>query len=95
MMQSFAMMGLVTILWAICGYSLAFGHGNMFVGGFEHLFLRFQLPTSTVSQRGYWQSRFGLQGGTFESGLRCCELLSWEQQRNGQSGRSLVAARTG
>jgi ammonium transporter, Amt family len=40
MMQSFAMMGLVTILWAICGYSLAFGHGNMFVGGFEHLFLR-------------------------------------------------------
>jgi Amt family ammonium transporter len=40
MMQSFAMMGLVTILWAVCGYSLAFGHGNLFIGGFEHLFLR-------------------------------------------------------
>ena len=40
MMQSFAMMGLVTILWAIAGYSLAFGHGNLFIGGFEHLFLR-------------------------------------------------------
>ena len=40
MMQSFAMMCLVTILWAIAGYSLAFGHGNAFVGGFEHLFLR-------------------------------------------------------
>ena len=40
MMQSFAMMGLVTILWAIVGYSLAFGHGNAFIGGFEHLFLR-------------------------------------------------------
>jgi Amt family ammonium transporter len=40
MMQSFAMMGMVTILWAIAGYSLAFGHGNSFVGGFEHLFLR-------------------------------------------------------
>jgi ammonium transporter, Amt family len=40
MMQSFAMMCLVTIIWAICGYSLAFGHGNFFVGGFEHLFLR-------------------------------------------------------
>jgi Amt family ammonium transporter len=40
MMQSFAMMGLVTIIWAIAGYSLAFGHGNAFVGGFEHLFLR-------------------------------------------------------
>ena len=33
-------MGLVTILWAIVGYSLAFGHGNVFIGGFEHLFLR-------------------------------------------------------
>ncbi len=40
MMQSFAMMCLVTILWAICGYSLAFGHGNAFIGGFEHLFLK-------------------------------------------------------
>jgi Amt family ammonium transporter len=40
MMQSFAMMGLVTILWAVVGYSLAFGHGNFFIGGFEHLFLR-------------------------------------------------------
>ena len=40
MMQSFAMIALVTILWAIVGYSLAFGHGNVFVGGFEHLFLR-------------------------------------------------------
>jgi Amt family ammonium transporter len=40
MMQSFAMMGLVTVIWAVLGYSLAFGHGNAFVGGFEHLFLR-------------------------------------------------------
>jgi Amt family ammonium transporter len=40
MMQSFAMMGLVTVLWAVLGYSLAFAHGTRFVGGFEHLFLR-------------------------------------------------------
>jgi Amt family ammonium transporter len=40
MMQSFAMMSLVTVLWAVAGYSLAFGHGNAFIGGFEHLFLR-------------------------------------------------------
>jgi Amt family ammonium transporter len=40
MMQSFAMMGLVTVIWAVCGYSLAFGHGNAFIGGFEHLFLK-------------------------------------------------------
>src|SRR5580692_2921395 len=40
MMQSFAMMGLITILWAVVGYSLAFGHGNAFIGGFKHAFLR-------------------------------------------------------
>src|SRR6201996_4529230 len=40
MMQSFAMMGLVTILWAVVGYSLAFAHGTSFIGGFEHVFLR-------------------------------------------------------
>jgi Amt family ammonium transporter len=40
MMQSFAMMGLITVLWAVVGYSLAFGHGNAFIGGFEHVFLR-------------------------------------------------------
>ncbi len=40
MMQSFAMMALVTIIWAIVGYSLAFGAGNAFIGGFQHLFLR-------------------------------------------------------
>jgi len=28
MMQSFAMMCLVTVLWAVVGYSLAFGHGR-------------------------------------------------------------------
>ncbi len=40
MMQSFAMMGLITIIWALVGYSLAFGQGNAFIGGFQHVFLR-------------------------------------------------------
>jgi Amt family ammonium transporter len=40
MMQSFAMMGLITLVWAVVGYSLAFGHGNAFIGGLEHVFLR-------------------------------------------------------
>ena len=39
MMQSFAMMALVTVLWAIVGYSLCFGSGNNFIGGLEHAFL--------------------------------------------------------
>jgi Amt family ammonium transporter len=39
MMQSFAMMAIISILWAISGYSLAFGPGNSFIGTFHHLFL--------------------------------------------------------
>jgi len=40
MMQSFAMMAVITVLWAMVGYSLAFGAGNGFVGGFHNAFLR-------------------------------------------------------
>ena len=40
LMQNFAMMCLVTVMWGLFGYSLAFGTGNSFIGGFEHLFLR-------------------------------------------------------
>ena len=39
MMQSFAMMAVVTVLWAIVGYSLAFGSGHSFIGGFQNVFL--------------------------------------------------------
>ena len=39
MMQSFIMMGLMTVLWGIVGYSLAFAPGNAILGGFEYLFL--------------------------------------------------------
>ena len=40
MMQSFAMMALITLLWAVCGYSLVFGGGNPFIGDLRYLFLR-------------------------------------------------------
>src|SRR5579859_6166594 len=40
MLQSFAMMSLVTIMWGLFGYSLAFGSGSSFIGGFEYAFLR-------------------------------------------------------
>jgi Amt family ammonium transporter len=39
MMQSFAMMGLITLLWALVGYSLCFGGQGSFIGNFEHAFL--------------------------------------------------------
>ncbi len=40
MMQSFVMMALITVVWAVVGYSLSFAEGNSFIGGFHHLFLR-------------------------------------------------------
>ena len=39
MMHSFALMGVVTVLWAIYGYSFSFGEGNSFIGGLQYLFL--------------------------------------------------------
>jgi Amt family ammonium transporter len=49
MMQSFALMALITVMWALVGYSLCFGDGLViggridlsgFIGGFQHAFLR-------------------------------------------------------
>src|SRR5579884_177517 len=40
MMQSFAMMGLITVLWATVGYSLCFGGSGPVIGDFAHAFLR-------------------------------------------------------
>src|SRR5260370_27296700 len=40
MMQCFALMAVVTVLWGLFSFSLAFGSGNSFIGGLHHLFLR-------------------------------------------------------
>jgi Amt family ammonium transporter len=40
MMQSFALMGIITVLWALVGYSLCFGGSGPVIGSFEHAFLR-------------------------------------------------------
>jgi Amt family ammonium transporter len=39
MMQSFILMALVTVLWAIYGYSVAFSEGNAFFGNLNYIFL--------------------------------------------------------
>lgn len=39
MMQTFAMMAVITVLWALVSYSLAFGDGNAFIGGLHNAFL--------------------------------------------------------
>src|SRR6266403_1677698 len=40
MMQNFMLMALITVMWALVGYSLCFGGSGPVIGGFEHAFLR-------------------------------------------------------
>jgi Amt family ammonium transporter len=40
MMQSFILMAIVSVVWALVGYSLAFDVGNPFIGGFRFAFMR-------------------------------------------------------
>ena len=46
MMQCIAMMGIMSILWVVCGYSLAFGSDILggYVGGFDHIMFNGLLP---------------------------------------------------
>ncbi len=39
MMQSFAMMAVITVLWALVLYSLCFASGTSFIGGLSHVFM--------------------------------------------------------
>src|ERR1700722_824559 len=39
MMHSFLMMGLVTVIWALVGYSLTFSEGFPIIGGLKYAFL--------------------------------------------------------
>ncbi len=39
MMQSFALMAVVTVLWGLFGFSLSFGSGSSFIGGLHNVFL--------------------------------------------------------
>jgi Amt family ammonium transporter len=51
LMQVFSIFALITVLWAVYGYSLAFTPGNAFIGGFDRLFLKgiFDPATGSVA----------------------------------------------
>jgi Amt family ammonium transporter len=40
LMQVFVVFSLITVLWVVYGYSLAFTEGNQFIGGLDRLFLK-------------------------------------------------------
>ncbi|GMV54825.1 MAG: ammonia channel [Betaproteobacteria bacterium] len=49
LMQVFMIFAVITVLWAIYGYSLAFTPGNAFVGGLDRLFLHGVTPDSPAA----------------------------------------------
>jgi Amt family ammonium transporter len=47
LIQVFVVFSLITVLWCVYGYSLAFTEGNAFIGGFDRLFLKGTFDPST------------------------------------------------
>ena len=44
LMQVFVVFSLISVLWCVYGYSLAFTEGNAYIGGFDRLFLSGAIP---------------------------------------------------
>jgi ammonium transporter, Amt family len=66
LMQVFVGFSLITVLWCIYGYSLAFTQGNAFIGGFSRLFLAGTFDPAT----GAYATT-----GTFSKGTPMYELV--------------------
>ena len=65
LMQVFVSFSLITVLWCVYGYSLAFTTGNPYIGGLSRLFLKGTFD---------WQTGLSL-GATFSKGTPMYELV--------------------
>jgi Amt family ammonium transporter len=66
LMQVFVVFSLISVLWFIYGYSLAFTEGNAFIGGFDRLFLKGVFDPATGA--------FAM-GATFSKGVVIPEIV--------------------
>jgi Amt family ammonium transporter len=66
LMQVFVTFSLITVLWALYGYSLAFTEGNAFFGGFDRIFMKGLFDAATGTIPG---------AATFSKGVYVPELL--------------------
>jgi Amt family ammonium transporter len=66
LMQVFVVFSLITVLWCVYGYSLAFTEGNKFIGGLDRLFLKGTADTNAGT--------FAM-AATFSKGVVIPELL--------------------
>jgi Amt family ammonium transporter len=83
LMQVFVVFSLVTVLWCIYGYSLAFTEGNRFFGGFDRLFLKgtfdpvkgeFSLASTFSKGTPLYELVFVAFQATFAA-ITCCLVL--------------------
>src|SRR6266404_3403004 len=83
LMQVFVSFALITVLWCIYGYSLAFTQGNPIIGGFSRLFLEgtFDSATQSFSMAATFSKNTPLYElvyvafqATF-AGITCCLIL--------------------
>ena len=83
MMQVFVVFSLVTVLWCIYGYSLAFTEGNAYFGGFDRLFLNgtFDAAKGEFSMAATFSKNTPLQELVFVvfqatfAAITCCLVL--------------------
>ncbi len=66
LMQVFVVFSLITVLWCVYGYSVAFTEGNAFFGGFSRLFLNGTYDVATAT---------ALTTGTFSKATPMYELV--------------------
>ncbi|MBG6080220.1 Amt family ammonium transporter [Rubrivivax gelatinosus] len=66
LMQVFVTFSLITVLWVVYGYSLAFTEGNQFIGSFDRLFLKGIFDPAT--------GNFAM-GATFSKGVVIPEIV--------------------
>ena len=67
LMQVFVVFSLISVLWCVYGYSLAFTEGNAYIGGFDRVFLKGTFDAMADQQ-------FSL-GGTFSKATPMYELV--------------------
>ena len=83
LMQVFVVFALVTVLWSIYGYSLAFTEGNAYFGGFDRLFLNgtFDAAKGEFSMAGTFSKGVVIQELVFVAfqatfaAITCCLIL--------------------
>ena len=89
LMQVFVVFSLITVLWCVYGYSLAFTEGNSYFGGFDRLFLKgvfdpmkgeFALGATFSKATPMYEMVFVAFQATFAA-ITCCLILGAVAER--------------